>query len=480
MIDRSDAKSQTNRDLCIWIVNPFDLLPNETDVSLRYWSISQTLANLGHEVTWWSSDFSHLTKRKRKPVIQTGDFEIRLVNTPPYKKNVSIARVINHRIFASKFYENAMNDLSSGNLNAPDRIFVSLPPLGVAERAFKIRDYVNTNLCKKSYAESFAQSATTTINDQCKVIVDVMDAWPEAFHRILPKPFRNLLGPILLARMHNSAYQAYSGADKISAVGQSYLDLAMRYIDKHHNINTSNRRKNKFHLNHSLTHLPKPTFLCFHGADLERFHPNNTPTITTKNIQTPLQAVYLGAINSGYDLMTVIELAALWKSEDSFPFQIHIAGTGPELERLKDVCRIHELTEPHPNNTNFDSSFARVIFHGFINKDASTKLLLNSDVALVPNKTASMVACPYKASEYAAAGLPMISCLKGEFSHLINTWRAGCEYEQGNIKSLQHAFSMYQINHTKLREHSVNALSMAMSLFDRSKTYKSLATFICT
>ena len=30
-----------------------------------------------------------------------------------------------------------------GELKAPDRIVVSLPPLGVAEQAFKIRDFVN-------------------------------------------------------------------------------------------------------------------------------------------------------------------------------------------------------------------------------------------------------------------------------------------------------------------------------------------------
>lgn len=51
----------------IWVVNPFDQLPNETDVPLRYWTLCRVLADQGHEVIWWSSDFSHLTKTIRQP-----------------------------------------------------------------------------------------------------------------------------------------------------------------------------------------------------------------------------------------------------------------------------------------------------------------------------------------------------------------------------------------------------------------------------
>ena len=41
----------------IWIINPFDQLPNESDVPLRFWTLSKVLASQGYRVIWWSSDF---------------------------------------------------------------------------------------------------------------------------------------------------------------------------------------------------------------------------------------------------------------------------------------------------------------------------------------------------------------------------------------------------------------------------------------
>ncbi|MGC9453034.1 MAG: hypothetical protein ACP5I4_16490 [Oceanipulchritudo sp.] len=49
----------------IWIINPFDELPGDTDIRHRYWALAETLAEMGHTVTWWSSDFSHRHKRYR-------------------------------------------------------------------------------------------------------------------------------------------------------------------------------------------------------------------------------------------------------------------------------------------------------------------------------------------------------------------------------------------------------------------------------
>ncbi|MDB2506767.1 hypothetical protein N9X20_04385, partial [Opitutales bacterium] len=112
----------------IWIVNPFDQLPNETDVPLRYWSLCKTFATQGHDVVWWSSDYSHLTKTKREPCLDTDCFSIRLIETPPYKKNISFARLRNHKAFADGFYREAMKSMGNKGLEVPDRIVVSLPP----------------------------------------------------------------------------------------------------------------------------------------------------------------------------------------------------------------------------------------------------------------------------------------------------------------------------------------------------------------
>jgi hypothetical protein len=52
----------------------------------------------------------------------------------------------------------------------------------------------------------------------------------------------------------------------------------------------------------------------------------------------------LGAIGSSYDLETIIEVAARWKAEDIFPFQIHFAGDSTQSVALEAKCKQLALT----------------------------------------------------------------------------------------------------------------------------------------
>jgi glycosyltransferase involved in cell wall biosynthesis len=538
----------------IWIINPFDQLPNETDVPLRYWALCRTFAQQGHEVIWWSSNFSHLTKSKRPLCPDTDGFSVRLIETPPYTKNISLARLKNHKAFADGFYRDAMAGLKSGELAAPDRIVVSLPPLGVAEAAFRIRNFVNQRAnipgegrppCRPPNQSTLHSPLTTlhsTTTSRCEVIVDIMDAWPETFYQALPKALRRILGPLLLAPMHRSAMRAYQGADKISAVGQSYLNLAEKYLATSERSDTQPMGEAKRHkkaqkgaheqkttttahssLSTSHSSTAKPIMLCYHGTDLARFqrdrsegetvssesaqrtegrrtappsydgghnkeHPTpHTPLPTShSSLQgKPLRAVYLGAMGQGYDLMTIIEVAARWKAEGQFPFQIHFAGDGPQREALEATATQLSLTSQPSHLKTFppshDSSsidIPRVVFHGHLAKTPITELLESSHLALVPNRPDSLVACPYKASEYAAAGLPMISCLNGELGKLLKQWDAGSEYNEGDAASLHTAFEKYLSNPDLLKQQRLNARKLAEALFDREASYRDLAGFI--
>ena len=86
-------------------------------------------------------------------------------------------------------------------------------------------------------------------------------------------------------------------------------------------------------------------------------------------------------------------------------------------------------------------------------------------------------ACPYKAGEYAAGGLPMISCLGGELGDLLNHWEAGSSYNEGDVDSLYAAFEKYSTDPDLLELQSFNARHMAEALFDRTISYKKLTEF---
>ena len=241
--------------------------------------------------------------------------------------------------------------------------------------------------------------------------------------------------------------------------------------------------------------------LCYHGTDLERFaqkpedrrqqsglrssQPSSLNKQQATNNKQPLKAVYLGGMGSGYDLMTIIDVAARWKAEGQFPFQIHFAGDGPQREALEAKATQLSLTSQPSHLKTFppshDSSsidIPRVVFHGHLAKTPITELLESSHLALVPNRPDSLVACPYKAGEYAAAGLPMISCLNGELGKLLKQWDAGSEYNEGDSASLHAAFEKYLSYPNLLKQQRLNARKLAEALFDREASYRDLAGFI--
>ena len=127
--------------LSIWIVNPFDDIPGEGLPPLRYWSLARVLACRGHDVTWWTAAWSHRRKAPRSTPLLTRDeegFAVRLVAVRPYTKNVSFARLASHRDFGRTFERLAHESIASGQLERPDVILASLPPLEGPEAAASV------------------------------------------------------------------------------------------------------------------------------------------------------------------------------------------------------------------------------------------------------------------------------------------------------------------------------------------------------
>ena len=133
---------------------------------------------------------------------------MRLIDAPPYARNVSIRRILSHRAFARKWRLEALNAVETKELPRPDLIVTSLPPLATHETARALRD-------------AFA----------CRLVVDIQDAWPEAFEGLLPfpSPLRRLLARLFFGSARAVARRAYLTADCLTAVGREYLETARSY-----------------------------------------------------------------------------------------------------------------------------------------------------------------------------------------------------------------------------------------------------------
>ncbi|MDD5707214.1 MAG: glycosyltransferase, partial [Kiritimatiellae bacterium] len=190
-----------------WINTPFDTLPDEGGRPMRYWLLCRALVAAGHEVVLWSSDFHHVTKSRRTlvPIYESEHFQVRLVPTTYYKANIGPRRVYSHWNYARRWFRLAHHAVASGHVRTPDCVLVSLPPLDLYAAAARMR------ACWK-----------------CPVIVDVQDAWPETFYRLLPAGWHGL-ARLLAGPARYLARRAYQGADGVTAVSERYIRLAHEY-----------------------------------------------------------------------------------------------------------------------------------------------------------------------------------------------------------------------------------------------------------
>ena len=345
--------------MVVWIQNPFDNLPAEGYRKQRYWLMCEAFVRAGHRVVFWTSDFSHAKKRRRTlnqdaNLRESGEpsrIDVRLIPTLPYSKNVSLARIRSHRAYAGEWLR--MANRSLGQSDRPSLIITSTPTLSAAEAALALGRQVGA-----------------------RVVVDVMDAWPETFERLAPRGFRWMLWPFLFD-LRRHAQLIYREADLVTGVCERYRELTGR----------------------------SDYYLAYHGIEVFADSPvRRSPA----DVRRSVRLVYVGNLGKTYDLATVVKAV-----EANPDFELDVAGYG-------------ELSCDCP----------RVRFHGLLAAPDLQALLGRCDVGIVPMKADSWVGVPYKFCDYSQAGLAIVSSLGGESSRLLETYRCGATYTAGDAASL--------------------------------------------
>jgi glycosyltransferase involved in cell wall biosynthesis len=417
----------TPRPLTIWIVNPFDDIPGEGLPPLRYWTLARVLAGRGHDVIWWTATWSHRRKVTRvvAPALAADEgFAVRQVAVRPYQRNVSLARLASHRDFGSTFARLATEGVAAGHLERPDVIFASLPPLEGPEAALRLARRLDA-----------------------QAIVDLMDLWPETFARLLPGPqwLVRWLAPWVLGGMQRRRRTLLAEADAVSSSTATYLDAVRGELPAR-----------------------TPTHVCHLGAYVEEFPPpprrHPDAAADTSPRQAPLRCVYGGTLERGQDLDTAVSAARLL-AEAGTAVEIHVAGTGSMEAQIRAAAERIGGT-------------ARLVAHGLLDRRGYARLLGSCDVGLVLVKPSSAVAIPYKAADYAAAGLALVNGLPGELSGLVAEYGAGADYTAGSATSLAEVLTRLADDRPWLRTCRDGARRMAEQRFDRERIYPEFARWI--
>lgn len=275
----------------IWLVNPFDPLASESFRPGRYTTLVKLLIQNGHKVTWWSSNFFHMTKSYRKIIKKEPNLRIILLPTPKYTKNIGLGRIRNHYIYTKKFEQQAKEDD-----DVPDVIIASCPPLLSAKASIKIAKRLKT-----------------------KCVIDIRDLWPEASEMLMPSK----IAKILFSPIRKYADSIYNSADAIMVVSQTYRNRA---------ILVCKNRSKEFII------LPL-------GIDLSLFDTfyKKENSFILKKKKDEFWLTYIGTIGKSYDLRTILKCAQIFlASRPNIKF--FIAGGGPDLLEIKKIATSNKLT----------------------------------------------------------------------------------------------------------------------------------------
>ena len=259
--------------MTFWIQNPFDNLPSEGYRKQRYWLMAEAFVRAGHDVVYWTSDFSHARKTFRRLDVQAfSRLEVRLIPTLPYSKNVSFARVRSHRAYANEWLRLAQsNNPTIQQSNNPPLIITSCPTLSAAAVALTIGRALGS-----------------------KVVVDVQDAWPETFERLAPKGL-GWLARLLLAPVRRMARRIYREADLVTGVCDRYRELTGR----------------------------SDYYRAYLGIEKKEEGEGRKEKVWTAGANRKIRLVYSGNLGKSYDLGAIVKAV-----EANGDFELDVAGYG--------------------------------------------------------------------------------------------------------------------------------------------------------
>jgi glycosyltransferase involved in cell wall biosynthesis len=191
----------------VWLVTIGEELPTDPGIRKgRTALMAESLLAAGHRVLWWTSAFDHFRKvwlfpEETEIALREG-YVIRALKGTGYRKNISPARIIDHRVIARRF------KAAAPGFPQPDVIVAALPSYDLALEAVR-------------YGKARG----------IPVLVDLRDQWPDIFLDHVPA----LLKPIArlaLATEFSIARRAMAGADGLVAMMPSVLEWGLSYAGR--------------------------------------------------------------------------------------------------------------------------------------------------------------------------------------------------------------------------------------------------------
>jgi len=404
----------------IWLINPYGPIPGEKWRDYSFCMMADALTCAGHDVVWWTSNFSHHFKRFRSngwhDLRVKDGFTIRLVPTPGYKHNVGIGRIIRDIVFAYRAYARGKES------NPPDCIVYYESPLTFGYAGQKLAKY-----------------------HDCPVIFDQMDLWPELIEKIFPPPLQPIVR-WMFAPIYWNRRKVYGRLDAVIGLSKSYLEVPLK---------------------EARILRSRPNAVVYNGIDVTAFRNAMMASplqgrILPRKEEGEVWAVFAGTLGPSYDIPTLLQVAEQLEGSPS-RLRIVIAGDGPLKEQVEAYAA--------------DQNRSRLYYAGKLPPEHLAGLYHMCDIGLCAYSSRSNVEMPDKIYDYTAAGLPVVNSLGGEASDVIRENRIGLQYEAGDPRDLLAVLENLASDRSLRDEMARNSFDIGMR-YDRHAQYAKLVEIV--
>jgi glycosyltransferase involved in cell wall biosynthesis len=407
----------------VWVITIYEPLPfgEPQTRPQRCGMLIRELLENGHTVELWTSTFEHVQhkyhRRGSKLECQGERFSVQFIDGCGYSYDSSPRRLIHNRQTGKEFAR-----VVSGRRSKPDIIFSPVPILELAEAVI---EYSQAN--------------------KVPVIVDVRDLWPDVYYRLFPK-WSHPLVKLLLILEYRRVRRVFSQADGITAVSKTYLDWGLEHAGRAMGSNDA-----VFPLGYTdaVSAVDQP--VAQRAAAMARQF-----GITEHHFVVSFVGTFCGS----YNLETVLESARLLREDDRVRFLI--AGTGDGF------INISEQVAGLPN----------VFLLGWLDFVSVRAVLKLSTIGLAPYASDALMSLPNKPFEYMAAGLPLLSSLRGELDELISESGIGLAYEAENPQSLASQVGWFLSHPDETSQMGLRALSLFQSQFRNDMIYPNIVKLL--
>lgn len=306
---------------------------------MRAITFSNYLASLNFEVHLWSSKFNHHSKIFRSDnfdEIKYKNIFFKLIKSPGYKKNVSLARFFDHILLA----KNLKKELRKINFK-PDFVFIGYPPIETAD--------VLSRWC---------------IKNNIPYLLDVKDNWPEFFIENLPNYLRSLARLILLPYFKISKRIIFN-SKIVTSISKTFLHWCQNF---------SSREKIK---NDKLYYLLKPKKNNLNILNVS----NKIKILKNRYSENFFPLLFVGNHYPSIDLETVILGTKILNKELNNNFKLFICGDGETTKNLQNISKkdknIYFLGRVNQDEILFLSKFSKIFLCPFLNLNAFQMSLPN-------------------------------------------------------------------------------------------------------